>query len=58
MTRKRLFALLAYLCLAAFFAVVLYRVPRFDLAGAVLIGLGLAGYDLWTQLGPRRRSGD
>ena len=52
MTRKRLFALLAFLCLVAFFAVVLYRVPRLDLAGAVAIGLGLAAYDLWTQLAP------
>ena len=54
MTRKRLFGLFAFLCLAAFFAVVLYRVPRLDLAGAVLIGLCLAAYDLWTQLKPRR----
>jgi hypothetical protein len=55
MTRKRLFALLAFLCLAAFLGVILARVPRLDLAGAILIGLSLAGYDLWTQLKPRRR---
>ena len=57
MTRKRLFALLAFLCLAAFFGIILYRVPRLDLAGAVLIGLALAGYDLWSQLKPRRQPG-
>ena len=49
MTRK-FFALLAFLCLAGFFTALLYRVPRLDLAGAVLIGLGLAAYDLWSQL--------
>jgi len=54
MTRRRLFALLALLCLAAFFGVVLYRIPRLDLAGAILIGLGLAGYDVWSQLFRRR----
>jgi hypothetical protein len=54
MTRKRIFALIAFLALAGFFGVVLRFVPRMDLAGAVLLGLGLAGYDLWTQLRPRR----
>lgn len=54
MTRKRIFALIAFLSLAGFFGVVLRFVPRMDLAGAVLLGLGLAGYDLWTQLKPRR----
>ena len=56
MTRKRLFAVLAFLCFAAFLGVILGRVPRLDLAGAVLIGLALAGYDLWSQLGPRQGS--
>ena len=55
MTRKRLLGLFAFMCLAAFFGIILSRVPRLDLAGAVLIGLGLAAYDLWTQLKPRRR---
>ncbi|MBA3447180.1 MAG: hypothetical protein H0T56_06175 [Pseudaminobacter sp.] len=57
MNRKRLFALLAFLCLAGFFGVVLAFVPRLDLAAAILIGLALAAYDLWTQLRPRRRPG-
>jgi hypothetical protein len=55
MIRKRLFAFLALLSLASFFGVVLWFVPRVDLAGAVLLGLALAAYDLWTQLRPRRR---
>jgi hypothetical protein len=55
MNRKRLFALLAYLALLGFFGVVLRFVPRVDLGGAVLLGLALAAYDLWTQLRPRRR---
>ncbi len=55
MNRKRLFALFAFLSLAGFFGVMLWFVPRLDLAGAFLIGLVLAAYDLWTQLRPRRR---
>ena len=55
MTRKRLFALLALLCLLAFLGVILWFVPRLDLAGAFLIGVLLVVYDLWAQLGPRRR---
>ena len=55
MIRKRLFALLALLCLLAFFSVILKFVPRLDLAGAVLFGVALAAYDLWRQLRPRRR---
>jgi hypothetical protein len=55
MTRKRLFAVLAFLSLLGFFGVVLAFVPRVDLGGAILLGLALAAYDLWTQLGPRRR---
>ena len=54
MTRKRLFAFLAFLSLLAFFGVILRFVPRLDLAGAFLIGLLLVAYDLWTQLRPRR----
>ena len=55
MTQNRLFAALAFLCMASFFAVLLRFVPRVDLAVAILVGLGLSAYDLWTQLGPRRR---
>jgi hypothetical protein len=54
MNRKRFFAFLALLALASFLCVVLWFVPRVDLAGAILLGLGLAAYDLWTQLRPRR----
>jgi hypothetical protein len=54
MTRKRLFAFLAFLSLASFLGVVLWFVRRVDLGGAILLGLGLSGYDLWTQLRPRR----
>ena len=55
MTLSRLFAALAFLCLVSFFGILLAFVPRVDLAVAILVGLGLAAYDLWTQLGPRRR---
>ena len=57
MIRKHLFAFLAFLSLAGFFSVVLWFVPRVDLAGAILLGLALAAYDLWTQLRPGRRPG-
>jgi hypothetical protein len=56
MIRNRVFAGLAYLSMLAFFAVLLWFVPRLDLAIAVVIGLVLAAYDLWTQLRFRRRS--
>jgi len=55
MSRSRLLALLAFVGFLAFFAVMLVKIPRADLSAAILLGLGLAGYDLWTQLGPRRR---
>lgn len=54
MIRNRLFAALALLGLVVFFGVVLAKVPRLDLAGAVAIGLVLAAYDLWSQLFRRR----
>ncbi len=50
MTRKRLFALLAVLCLVGFFGVILFFVPRTDLAGVFILGFLLVVYDLWTQL--------
>lgn len=50
MTRKRLFALLAVLSLVGFFGVILFFVPRTDLAGVFILGLLLVVYDLWTQL--------
>jgi len=55
MIQNRLFALLAFLCLAGFFGILLAFVPRVDLGIAILVGLALSAWDLWTQLGPRRR---
>ena len=57
MLTSRLLALVAFAALLVFFGVVLVKVPRIDLSVAILIGLGLVAYDLWTQLGPGRRSG-
>lgn len=57
MLRSRLLALLALLALlvfVAFFGVILAFVPIWDLGVAVLIGVALAAYDLWTQLGRSR----
>ena len=55
MTQNRLFALLAFLCMTGFFGILLAFVPRLDLGIAILVGLALAAWDLWTQLGRRRR---
>lgn len=54
MTRNRIMALLALAVFAGFLAVVVFKLKRVDLAVASLIGLGLATYDLWTQVRPRR----
>jgi MFS superfamily sulfate permease-like transporter len=51
MLRSRLLAALALLIFIAFFGVILAFVPRWDLGAAVLIGVALAAYDLWTQSG-------
>jgi len=49
---NRLFALMAFACLLAFFGVLIAWVPHVDLVAVVLIGLGLAAYDMWLQIGP------
>lgn len=55
MIHHRIVALLALAALTAFFGVVILKLPRVDLTVAALIGIGLAAYDLWLQLGPGRR---
>jgi len=54
MLRARLLAALALLVFIGFFGIILTFVPRWDLGVAVLIGVALAAYDLWTQLGRSR----
>jgi hypothetical protein len=54
MRRNRIIASLAFLVLAAFFGVLLYRVGRVDLGAVILVTLALAGYDVWSQLFRRR----
>lgn len=56
MALSRSLALLAFAAFLVFLGVVLWKVPRIDLSVAILIGLGLAARDLWTQLGPGRTS--
>ena len=53
--RDTVFALFALAGLIAFFAVVLSRVPHVDLIVVILIGLGLACYDIFSQVRGRRR---
>ena len=50
---SRILAVLAFLVFLAFFGVVIRFVPHPDLMVATAIGVVLAGYDLWTQLGRR-----
>jgi len=56
MATSRILALIAFAAFMVFLGVVLWKVPRLDLSVAILIGVGLVSYDLWTQLGPGRRA--
>jgi hypothetical protein len=55
MLTNRILAFIAFTAFIGFFAVIVWKVPRVDLVVVVLIGVGLAGYDLWRLL-LRRRS--
>jgi predicted acyltransferase len=55
MTIDRIMAVLALATFAAFLAIVAIKVGRIDLGVVCAAGILLAGYDLWLQLGPRRR---
>ncbi|HEV7253985.1 MAG TPA: hypothetical protein VGN97_12935 [Mesorhizobium sp.] len=50
MLRSRLLAALALVVFIGFFGIIFAFVPLWDLGFAVLIGVALAAYDLWTQL--------
>lgn len=47
----RLMALVAYLFLFGFLAVLAIGVPRVDLIVVILVTLGLAGWDFWKHSG-------
>ena len=55
MTMDRVFAFIAFACLLVFLGVIVYRVPRLDLALVVGVTLVLVMRDLWLQLRPRRQ---
>jgi len=55
MTLNRAMGLLALAVLIGFLSVVAFKLKRIDLFVLIAICLALAAYDLWTQLGPRRR---
>ncbi|MET3794574.1 hypothetical protein [Aquamicrobium terrae] len=55
MSRSRLFAICAFVALAVFCGILVRFVPRADLTIVLLIGLGLAAYDIWDQLFRKRR---
>lgn len=50
MTMSRVFAILALLMLGIFCGILIRFVPRVDLGMALLIGFGLAAFDVWDQL--------
>ncbi len=51
----RLLSALALVAFLLFMGVVGFSVRRVDLFLAILVGVGLVGYDLYTQLWARRR---
>lgn len=55
MTTERIMALLAFAAFAAFAAIVGFSVKRIDLMIVLGIVVAMVVYDLWSQLGPRRR---
>jgi hypothetical protein len=50
MTRSRIMSALALIALAGFLGILVVKLKRVDLAAMALVGIGLAGYDLWSQL--------
>lgn len=53
----RIMALLAYLILAAFLIILIWHVPRLDLAGVVLVTLIFAGWDMAAVMRSHKRGG-
>jgi hypothetical protein len=53
---NRLVAILAFLTLASFVGILLWKVPRFDLGAVIAITLLLAAVDLYRTAGERDRS--
>ncbi len=51
---NRIPALIAFALFVTFFAILAFSVKRLDMGIVIAIGIGLAGYDLWRQLQPRR----
>lgn len=52
----RILGAVALAIFAAFNLIVVFYVKELDLTLVVLLGIGLAGYDFWRTLMPRRRS--
>ena len=55
MVLQRVMALFALAVFVAFLGIVAVRVGRTDLTVVILIGMALAGYDVWSQMFRRRR---
>lgn len=52
---NRFVAILAFLTLAAFLGILLWKVPRLDLTIVIVVTLGLAAWDLIRSAGERDR---
>ncbi|QDA35646.1 hypothetical protein E4191_15835 [Paracoccus liaowanqingii] len=48
-------ALLAFVVLVVFLGILVFHVPRVDLASVVALTVALAGWDLYTTFRSRRR---
>jgi type IV secretory pathway TrbL component len=55
MLMDRIMSLLALALFIVFMGIIAIKIGEPDFAIAAAIGVALAGYDLFTQLGPRRR---
>ena len=53
----RLMALIAFLILAGFIGILVWFVPRYDLAAVALLTMGLVAYDFITSSGKKNGQG-
>ncbi len=56
--QDRLAALLALTLFLAFFGILVFSVKRLDLTLVIATGSAFCLYDMWRQLGPKRRPPD
>ncbi len=55
MRYNKLLALLAFAVFVVYLGVLAVRVPRLDLQIVVAVAILMAAYDLWTEIGKKKR---